>query len=137
MRIAILGILLAALSTEADSGVIEQPIPACGNIQTSQQVDECAAEQYKSSDQVLNEVYKQLMRKIDLDYKAVPKLGEEYRSAVKRAQQAWLKFRDASCAVEAFEIESGSAAHTTTVNGCLARMSTERTRELKQLLSGR
>ena len=82
---------------------------------------------------MLNDVYKRLMQQIDRDYRSNSKLGDEFRSNIKKAQQAWLKYRDANCAVEAFEVEVGTSAHTTTVNVCLARMSRERTQELANI----
>lgn len=110
----------------------EAPNP-CSDIKTSQQVDECARNDYQAADQLLNDVYKRLMRQIDRDYKANSKLGDDFRSNLKKAQQAWLKYRDANCAVEAFEIEPSTIAHATAVNACLARMSSERTQELGKI----
>jgi len=106
----------------------------CSSVQSSSQVDECAANEYKAADRSLNDVYKKVIEKIGVDYKVDTKLGSELLSALKKAQQAWIKFRDTNCAVESFEAEPGTAAHITATNICLTKMTNERIRALDQML---
>lgn len=48
------------------------------------------------------------------------------------SQRAWLKFRDAQCAIEGAEFEGGSM-QPMTVAGCKARLTNERTGQLRKL----
>lgn len=134
LRSSILCIYICSLSCTCTFAADTTASNPCADVQTSQQVNECAAKRYELADHDLNDTYKQFMHKIDKDYKAMPKLGIKYRSAIKRAQQAWIKYRDTNCSALAFETETGSLAETSTLNDCLARMTSERTNELKNLL---
>lgn len=114
-------------------GAQQKELP-CVDVKISPQVHECTLAKYKSADSILNETYKQLMAKIASDYKNLPKQGEEFRLAVKKAQQAWLKFMETNCAVEAFDIEPDTSAYQNTVTGCRMEMTVRRVTELQNLL---
>ncbi|WP_081001573.1 DUF1311 domain-containing protein [Pseudomonas chlororaphis] len=45
-----------------------------------------------------------------------------------------MKYRDANCELEAFEVEVGRPAHITIVNNCVARMSEECTAYLNGVM---
>jgi uncharacterized protein YecT (DUF1311 family) len=48
------------------------------------------------------------------------------------SQRAWLKFRDAQCAIEGAEVAGGSM-QPMTIAGCKTRLTTERTAQLRML----
>ncbi len=106
----------------------------CGDISTSRQVDACAKLAKESADANLNASYKQLISRVKSQYQADPALGENFMAKLKDSQRAWLKLRDANCALEAFEIDVGQPAYLTTVNNCIARMSLERSGYLDKTL---
>src|SRR3990167_55940 len=103
----------------------------CDSVEHSQQILECSIQNKTKADNKLNEEYRTLTKRINSQYQANKTLGTEYISTKKNSQRAWIKLRDTNCALEAFEIETGSQAHTTTINQCIARMSSERTQYLK------
>ncbi|AMS16973.1 hypothetical protein A3218_22695 [Pseudomonas chlororaphis] len=120
--------LLAILSSSAIGG-------ECDNITLSAQVDLCAKEKKDSADAKLNESYKDLISRVRVQYEANSELGGLYLEKLKGTQRAWLKYRDANCDLEAFEVEVGLPAQITIVNNCVARMSEERTAYLNGVMN--
>lgn len=105
----------------------------CKEASISAQVDHCAEMAMKEADSQLNRGYHQLMARLETQYQSQSELGAAYLVKVKEAQRAWVKLRDANCAVEAFEIENDKPAHATVVNNCITRMSQERSVELDKI----
>jgi len=100
----------------------------CANAQTQVDMNECQGREYKKADAALNAVYKQLMAKTQDD------AGE--LAALKAAQQAWIKFRDADCEFESYE-NKGGTIYPLVYSGCLTTLTQERTKQLRQLLNDR
>lgn len=59
--------------------------------------------------------------------------GFGYAAATLASQRAWLAFRDKQCVIEAAEFAGGSMQPMTRA-GCLARLTRERTKQLKDLM---
>jgi len=55
-----------------------------------------------------------------------------YAAALTAAQRAWLRFRDAECRLAGFEYRGGSAQRLSS-GTCLATLTRDRTRQLRQL----
>ncbi|WP_440974892.1 lysozyme inhibitor LprI family protein [Pseudomonas koreensis] len=106
----------------------------CSHVASSLEMVPCSEAAKKAADAQLNVSYKQLMARLESDYRADPALGAEYAAKVKESQRAWLKLRDANCPLEAFEIETGMPAHVFAVNSCIARMSRERSAYLDKIV---
>ena len=112
--------LSPALSLVA-GGQQKQPPARCGDAATQYEANQCANKEYLAADAELNKVYKQLTEKLD----------DAQRARLKDAETAWLKYRDSNCEYESSFYLGGSirpAIHSF----CLARMTSERTDELKQ-----
>lgn len=105
----------------------------CNHVTSSLEMLPCSEAEKKAADAQLNLSYKQLMSRLESDYRTDPALGAEYAAKVKESQRAWLKLRDANCPLEAFEIETGMPAHVVAVNSCIARMSRERSAYLDKI----
>jgi uncharacterized protein YecT (DUF1311 family) len=100
----------------------------CANAQTQLEMSECQGREYKKADAALNAVYRQLTAKVQ---------GEAGESAaLKAAQQAWIKFRDADCDFESYQ-NKGGTIYPLVRNGCLTALTQERTRHLRELLDDR
>jgi uncharacterized protein YecT (DUF1311 family) len=99
----------------------------CANAQTQVEMNECQGREYKKADAALNVVYKQLMAKID---------NEGERAALKAAQQAWIKFRDADCEFESYQ-NKGGTIYPLVYSGCLTVLTQERSKRLRELLKDR
>ena len=88
---------------------------------------------YADADGELNAAYKKAMaaaQKMDVEYKD---MGEQYVGAVdalKRAQRAWIGYRDGQCELAGFEARGGSL-EPLLVSSCLADLTRKRTAELK------
>jgi uncharacterized protein YecT (DUF1311 family) len=96
----------------------------CANATTTVEIDECVGKEYKKVDAELNRVYKQLMAKLE---------DEGAKTALKTAQQAWLKYRDLNCEFESYE-NKGGTIYPIVYTGCLSAMTTTRTKELREML---
>ncbi|MHA3734294.1 lysozyme inhibitor LprI family protein [Pseudomonas sp. Eth.TT006] len=105
----------------------------CSHVTSSPEMVPCSEAAKSAADAQLNVSYKQLMARLESDYRTNPALGAEYVAKVKESQRAWLKLRDANCPLEAFEIETGMPAHVVAVNSCIARMSRERSAYLDKI----
>lgn len=109
---------------------------SCDNVENSQQILLCSEHVKKTADNRLNTSYQEALRRIKKQYKNSAELAGEYLLLLKESQRAWLKVRDKNCELEAFEIEKGAEAHTTTTNNCIARMSKSRANYLDKISPG-
>ena len=130
-------ILLASaaflLSASFASAQEDEPDVYCGNAMTQMEMNVCAHRDYEAADTELNAVYRKAMAAVqamDVEYK---EMGEHYVGAVdalKRAQRAWIGYRDGQCELAGFGARGGSM-EPMLVSGCLADLTQKRTAELK------
>ncbi|MBE9037469.1 lysozyme inhibitor LprI family protein [aff. Roholtiella sp. LEGE 12411] len=95
----------------------------CNNAQTQAEINVCTQLSYQNADQKLNQVYQQLL----------PKLEKSRRQKLIFAQQAWIKFRDTSCEFEKSRYEQGSIVATVYLT-CLEKTTKQRTQQLQEYL---
>ena len=105
------------------AGVQVAQQPNCNNPQTQSEMNVCAGIAYRNADRRLNQVYQQLL----------PKLPASRRQQLVTAQQACIRYRDASCNFERSEVEGGTMAPMIQAS-CLARLTEQRTKDLQQYL---
>ena len=116
---------IAAISQEKQAG----SSPCESSTGTQAEANACARHKYKQADIGMNKVYEQLMTELagfGSDGKTQHKL--------RQAQSIWLQYRSANCESEASIYEGGSilpAVHYS----CLASMTEERTRRMRELLA--
>ena len=79
------------------------------------------------TDSILNADYKELMS--DVFFKEFP----QNKKALKEAQQAWIKFRDASCSLR-LTLGGASSHKEEMMNVCLVKMTMKRNDELEELI---
>jgi uncharacterized protein YecT (DUF1311 family) len=97
----------------------------CGAAVTQQDMNFCAAEEYRAADSDLNAVWRRTVTWAQ---------GAGLEDDLRAAQRAWIAFRDAACGVEAAVYAGGSLAplvHAT----CMTRLTKARSADLV-LLSG-
>lgn len=111
----------------------QQENNSCERVSSSQQIFECSNVEREKADQLLNNVYRELITRIVKQYKSDPGLKDAYTQKIKESQRLWIKLRDANCNLETFEIEAGTQAYETTFNKCVARSSVERATYLKKI----
>ncbi|MEW9614324.1 lysozyme inhibitor LprI family protein [Shinella sp. S4-D37] len=125
-------LLLSAPLTFAQDG---EPAVDCENAQVQIEMNICTGRDYQAADDELNAAYKVTMaaaRKMD---EQAREMGDQYVGAVdalKRAQRAWIGYRDGQCALAGFEARGGSM-EPMLVSGCLADLTRKRTAELKAI----
>ena len=95
----------------------------CENAGSQVEATDCSAREYKKADAELNRVYQQVMKQEDKDGQA----------RLKTAQLAWLKFRDTECEYESGQYIGGTI-QPMVENFCLASVTDERTKQLKEIL---
>jgi uncharacterized protein YecT (DUF1311 family) len=96
----------------------------CDNPSNTVEMRECAWKKFKAADADLNKVYGELMSKV------VAVSGKQH---LKKAQNEWLKFRDANADFESSFYEGGSAKEQIRVYALL-RMTQDRMKELKNTI---
>jgi uncharacterized protein YecT (DUF1311 family) len=124
MRITIAGALMflcfsLALSGHSQKQETQDP---CANAQTTVEMRDCAGREYKKADDELNRVYRQLMSKLD---------DEGHKGALRSAQQAWIKYRDANCDFESYLNRGGTIEPVVRYN-CMSSMTESRTKDLRE-----
>jgi uncharacterized protein YecT (DUF1311 family) len=107
----------------------------CKEITVSAQVDQCVEAARKEADKQLNASYKKLLGRFEVQQRRDPEQGKALVAMARESQRAWIKLRDTTCPLEATEIEPGVAAHVTTINNCMARMSLERAAYLDTIVA--
>lgn len=114
------------------------PLPAladCADPQTQVEMTRCAGAALRAADEDLNATYKLaigVMRSWDAD---LPKKQRGAEEALRQAQRAWLPYRDATCANEAFFYKGGSMEALVRAY-CLERMTRARTEEIRAIAEG-
>ena len=114
--LALMGLSSGALASHAKAD--------CQEAMTQIAMNQCAAEAYKSEDDLLNQNYKALRAK----------LSSEEKRELKYVQLTWLKYRDQQCAFESARYEGGSI-YPLIVSGCLHKLTHQRNAVLIDMLS--
>ncbi len=87
---------------------------------STHQFRKCNSDELDYQDRLLNKYYKQAMQK----------LAESEKSKLRKAQRAWIKYRDANCDVESAPMRGGTGERVL-YGGCLVDMTTKRASELR------
>lgn len=92
---------------------------------TTLTLNKCALIAFESSDAELGEIYRKLL------FSPTAEPAKEATAALRSAQDAWLKFRDAEC--ERFTFDSrGGSMHPMLLLDCRRAMTQERIKELQE-----
>ena len=112
------------------------PLPAmagsdCTSPQTNMEMIDCAGRDFSAADKALNEAYGAVMTKLKAMDKEQPDLG--LVDALRKAQRAWIAFRDGQCAWEAGFFNGGSMQPLIR-QSCLTELTQARTGQLRQTM---
>ena len=130
---------MAALCLSAYSAAAlaqDEPEPDCNNAVTQTDLNICADKDFQEADKALNAAYKQAMRRAASTDKAVGEIEPNHVGAVdalKKAQRAWIGYRDGQCGLAGFSARGGTM-EPMLVSGCLADLTRKRTQELNEVL---
>ncbi|XGV97619.1 MAG: lysozyme inhibitor LprI family protein [Leptolyngbya sp. BL-A-14] len=95
----------------------------CRRAQTQYELNQCAELSAKNADRKLNQVYQQVLKK----------QTPEMSTLLVKAEEDWIKYRDASCAFSRQQFAGGSA-ESMAYSFCMARLTEQRTQELEGYL---
>jgi uncharacterized protein YecT (DUF1311 family) len=127
--------ILAVLLALSSPSSAQEPAAtaACDNLATNAQSG-CLEKLANAADAKLNEVYRRAIRTIE---SSDPDHASEWKAELKKAQQAWIAFRDADCgALTAYEWSHGTGMGAATEH-CILDKTEARIRELTSRYSGR
>lgn len=118
------------------AAVAQEPEVDCDNPQYQVEMNFCAGRDYDAADAELNAQWKVTVaalkardKDIDRSYDSQP----THYDTLLAAQRAWLTYRDQHCLSESFAARGGSMAPMLH-SGCMARLTKERTEQLKALV---
>lgn len=120
---ALLSLLVLATSISAQKRKKTGP---CANPQTQTEMTQCAGNDYRAADAVLNQVYQKLVAMLD----------DEEKAQLKEAQNAWLKYRDRNCEFVADQYKGGTMRPMIQAM-CLTDVTKTRTSELRTQIKDR
>jgi len=123
------------LSVVVTAPVRGQSNPNCSDPQTQTEMNICAGLDYEAADAELNRVYRVAIAQMkDMDANLPPELkGAE--KTLRKAQRAWIPYRDNACAAYGF-LARGGSMESMLVGNCLAELTRKRTRELQDIADG-
>ncbi|HVK90936.1 MAG TPA: lysozyme inhibitor LprI family protein [Mycoplana sp.] len=124
-----------ALFAPAASAQDAEPELDCANAVTQMEMNLCAQVDYEAADDELNRAYRAAMKVMETTDADLGEIDPAYPGAVgalKKAQRAWIPYRDAHCELAGFEARGGSL-EPMLVSACLADLTLKRTQELEAL----
>lgn len=86
-------IILCVLMIAANPGQKRKAKDPCAHVQATADINECEVREYNRAYAEMNRVYRQLVSKL---------ADEGHKVALKKAQQAWIKYRDANCEYKSY-----------------------------------
>ena len=98
----------------------------CSTAETTVELKYCSQQSYKAADKQLNQIYQQV----------ISTTRGQQKQLLIAAEQAWIDFRDNNCNFETFLSRNGTG-YEIFRNGCLERLTKQRTKELQNYLSER
>lgn len=104
----------------------------CSSAISQLEMNYCAEQDWTRADDALNAEYKAAMAMLRAHDKTNPSEFPE-ADRLQKAQRAWISYRDLACESEGFAMRGGSA-EPLLIYGCLARMTEQRTADLRGMI---
>jgi uncharacterized protein YecT (DUF1311 family) len=117
--------LLTIQQTQAQE-IAQKPKVDCAKAKTTPELKYCSQLSYQAADKKLNQVYQ----------KVIANVKGEQKQLLSTGQQSWIKFRDNNCDFEVYGSRGGTG-YEVFRNGCLERLTKQRTKDLENYLSSR
>lgn len=136
-RIAVVSALVAWLTPPLSA----EDVPDCIDPQLQVEMTYCAGVDYEEADKELNALWPEVVAAAKSNDENISDLLQSSGvpttlQALRGAQRAWIRFRDAQCEYEAYEVFGGTA-QSMIGSLCLARLTRERIVELSRALEAR
>jgi uncharacterized protein YecT (DUF1311 family) len=126
VAIAPLSILVISTSITAQQVIAQRQTINCSKATTTPELKFCSQQSYQAADRKLNQIYQQVTSSLESEPKQLLITG----------QQSWIKFRDNNCNFEVYNSRGGTG-YEIFRNGCLERLTKQRTKDLQDYLSSR
>jgi uncharacterized protein YecT (DUF1311 family) len=123
---------LLAAATTLMAGAAQAQETDCKNPQTQADMTFCEQSRYETADTALNEQWKKTRAALAATDKDLDENDRGAEKALMTAQRAWISYRDAHCQAYGFQARGGTM-EPMLVAGCLADLTDERTKQLKEL----
>lgn len=123
-------ILVAMLMVCWGAAAYADDKPNCEDPQDQSTMTLCAGLDYDKADKELNKLWPSIKSAAAESDQGVSAEDGGYLKALMASQKAWIAFRDAECNWQGFEAHGGTM-EPMLVNGCLARLTEERIKQLK------
>lgn len=110
----------------------------CDDPQAQQEINYCSDLDYRAADEELNKVYKKALKSQQELDKLNGEIDPAYvgaEKALKKAQRAWIDYRDGHCEGNGYQAAGGSM-QPQLILGCLTGLTNNRIKELKELTEG-
>ena len=127
MRLILTAVLLVPFITP---GFAQDEKPDCTDPQDQSTMTYCAGVDFDKADKDLNALWPEIKKAAQEDDANVGNGTHEYLDALMASQRAWLAYRDAECTWQGFYAHGGSM-EPMLVNACLAKLTEERVKALK------
>ncbi len=121
MRLRIAALALPLLLLAAPAAAREVDGVNCANAMAQNDMNICADRDFHKADAALNKTYQDTIKGLDA----------HTLDLLRKAQRAWVAFRDGECTYESAENEGGSI-YPMVYSGCLTRLTKLRIQQLKQ-----
>ncbi len=103
-----------------------------GNL-PQQGMNHCAFLDFEKADQRLNATWKNVFPKIRAHDRGVDKQWQGWPAATRKAQRAWITYRDAHCTSQRFKYRGGTI-EPLIYQTCRTKLTNERIKQLQRLL---
>lgn len=136
-----MGLGVAGLAGLLATSALADDKPDCKNPMDQFSMTYCAGEDYEKADTTLNDLWPKVVAIARENDEYVAELARDRGvpttlEALRDAQRAWIKFRDAQCSYEAYEVFGGTM-QPMVGSLCLARLTEERNAFFRSVLESR
>ncbi|MBT0955867.1 DUF1311 domain-containing protein [Alphaproteobacteria bacterium KMM 3653] len=101
-----------------------------------QHMNYCAAEEFKALDKTLNAVWKRAKAQVaEADKYNQRRDGQTESQVLLESQRAWIKYRDLTCDIDAYQVRGGSLEPLLR-STCMSDLTERRTRFLAYIAEG-
>lgn len=125
-------LLIAALCLGPCAVQAQDAPPGCENATTQMEMTACAEQDWIAADAELNAAWAPAMARMRALDEGQPETLKGAAEALRAAQRAWVGYRDLACTAEGYQYHGGSM-EPMVIYSCRARLTEQRTEELKAL----
>lgn len=127
--------LIALLGTVAGPAAAQQP--NCDNPMSQVEMTYCSGLEFERADRRLNQVYRKVIAEQTRDPGEAPYDARSWEEAMRKAQRAWVAFRDADCKGLVARDWTGGTGTSMAVNMCMTALTRRRIETLEQRYGAR